>query len=566
VAIEKPTVQKRVKPSAESPAAREAGLRRASTKAEPRPRALADRSGDTSAERAQYSPLEVLREKARQADAGGGPERVQRQHVEGKLTARERVGLLLDEGSFEELDKLVEHRCLDFGMADQKIPGDGVVSGYGKIDGRLVYVFAQDFTVFGGSLSETNARKICKVMDLAMKMGAPVIGLNDSGGARIQEGVASLGGYSDIFLRNTLASGVIPQISAIMGPCAGGAVYSPAITDFNVMVKDTSYMFVTGPDVIKTVTHEEVTKEELGGALTHNSRSGVAHFAVDDDRACLALLRELLSYLPSNNLDDAPLRPTDDPPDREEASLDTLIPPEPNKPYDIKRLIEAVADDGRFLEVHAHFAANIVVGFARFGGRSVGVVANQPAVLAGCLDIDASVKGARFVRFCDAFNIPLVIFEDVPGFLPGTAQEFGGIIRHGAKLLFAFAEATVPKITVITRKAYGGAYCVMASKHIRTDLNYAYPMAEIAVMGPEGAVNILYRRELASSADSDALRAQKAAEFREKFANPYVAADRGFVDEVIEPRHTRRKIVAGLEMTQNKRDKNPPKKHGNIPL
>jgi propionyl-CoA carboxylase beta chain len=451
-------------------------------------------------------------------------------------------------------------------MADQKIPGDGVVSGYGKIDGRLVYVFAQDFTVFGGSLSETNARKICKVMDLAMKMGAPVIGLNDSGGARIQEGVASLGGYADIFLRNTLASGVIPQISAIMGPCAGGAVYSPAITDFNVMVKDTSYMFVTGPDVIKTVTHEEVTKEELGGALTHNSRSGVAHFAVDDDRACLALLRELMGYLPSNNLDEAPLRPTDDPPDREEASLDTLIPAEPNKPYDIKRLIETVADDGRFLEVHAHFAANIVVGFAHFGGRSVGVVANQPAVLAGCLDIDASVKGARFVRFCDAFNIPLVIFEDVPGFLPGTAQEFGGIIRHGAKLLYAFAEATVPKITVITRKAYGGAYCVMASKHIRTDLNYAYPTAEIAVMGPEGAVNVLYRRELAGSADGEAMRAQKAAEFREKFANPYVAADRGFVDEVIEPRHTRRKIVAGLDMTQNKRDKNPLKKHGNIPL
>jgi propionyl-CoA carboxylase beta subunit len=512
------------------------------------------------------SPLDVLREKERQAEAGGGAERVQRQHVEGKLTARERVGLLLDEGSFEELDKLVEHRCLDFGMADQKVPGDGVVSGYGKIDGRLVYVFAQDFTVFGGSLSETNARKICKVMDLAMKMGAPVVGLNDSGGARIQEGVASLGGYADIFLRNTLASGVIPQISAIMGPCAGGAVYSPAITDFNVMVKDSSYMFVTGPDVIRTVTHEEVTKEELGGALTHNSRSGVAHFAVDDDRACLALLRELLGYLPSNNLEDPPLRPTEDPPDREEGSLDTLIPPEPNKPYDIKRLVEAVADDGRFLEVHAHFAANIVVGFARFGGRSAGIVANQPAVLAGCLDIDASVKGARFVRFCDAFNIPLVIFEDVPGFLPGTAQEFGGIIRHGAKLLYAFAEATVPKITVITRKAYGGAYCVMASKHIRTDLNYAYPTAEIAVMGPEGAVNVLYRRELAAAADPDALRAQKAAEFREKFANPYVAADRGFVDEVIEPRHTRRKIVAGLEMTQNKRDKNPPRKHGNIPL
>jgi propionyl-CoA carboxylase beta chain len=550
VATEKPPAADQqqadgVKPAREPQAAREAGSPSS-------PRAL--------------EPLELLREKSRRAEEGGGPERGQRQHREGKLTARERVGLLLDEGSFEELDKLVEHRCLDFGMADQKIPGDGVVSGYGRIDGRLVYLFAQDFTVFGGSLSETNARKISKVMDLAMKMGAPVIGLNDSGGARIQEGVASLGGYADIFLRNTLASGVIPQLSAIMGPCAGGAVYSPAITDFNVMVKDTSYMFVTGPDVIRTVTHEEVTKEELGGALTHNSRSGVAHFAVDDDRACLALLRELLGYLPSNNLEEAPLRPTADPADREQASLDTLIPPEPNKPYDIKRLIEAVVDEARFLEVHAHFAANIVVGFARFGGRSVGIVANQPAVLAGCLDIDASVKGARFVRFCDAFNIPLVIFEDVPGFLPGTAQEFGGIIRHGAKLLYAFAEATVPKITVITRKAYGGAYCVMASKHIRTDLNYAYPTAEVAVMGPEGAVNILYRRELANSADAETLRAQKAAEFREKFANPYVAADRGFVDEVIEPRQTRRKIVAGLEMTQNKRDKNPPKKHGNIPL
>ena len=559
MAIEKPPVaapkrNRGMKP----PAAREAG-------SIPAERA-GGQGGAPQPPPAHHDALELLREKVRRADAGGGPDRIQRQHGEGKLTARERVDLLLDEGSFEELDKLVEHRCLDFGMADQKVPGDGVVSGYGKIDGRLVYVFAQDFTVFGGSLSETNARKICKVMDLAMKMGAPVIGLNDSGGARIQEGVASLGGYSDIFLRNTLASGVIPQISAIMGPCAGGAVYSPAITDFNVMVKDTSYMFVTGPDVIKTVTHEEVTKEELGGALTHNSRSGVAHFAVDDDRACLALLRELLSYIPSNNLDEAPLRPTDDPRDREEASLDTLIPAEPNKPYDIKRLIEAVADDGRFLEVHAHFAANIVVGFARFGGRSVGIVANQPAVLAGCLDIDASVKGARFVRFCDAFNIPLVILEDVPGFLPGTAQEFGGIIRHGAKLLYAFAEATVPKITIITRKAYGGAYCVMASKHIRTDLNYAYPAAEIAVMGPEGAVNVLYRRELAKDVDAEVLRAQKAAEFREKFANPYVAADRGFVDEVIEPRHTRRKIVAGLEMTRDKRDKNPPKKHGNIPL
>jgi propionyl-CoA carboxylase beta subunit len=512
------------------------------------------------------SPSDVLQDKIRRAEEGGGAERRERQHREGKLTARERVELLLDEGTFEELDKLVEHRCLDFGMAEQKVPGDGVVSGYGKIDGRLTYVFAQDFTVFGGSLSETNAQKICKVMDLAMRNGAPIVGLNDSGGARIQEGVASLGGYADIFLRNTLASGVVPQISAILGPCAGGAVYSPAITDFNVMVKDTAYMFVTGPDVIKTVTHEEVTKEELGGAMTHNVKSGVAHFAVDDDRAGLALIRELLSYMPSNNMEDPPLATSADPADREDAALDDLIPPEPNKPYDIKRLVEGVVDEGRFLEVHAHYAPNIVVGFARFGGKSVGIVANQPAVLAGCLDIDASVKGARFVRFCDAFNLPLVVFEDVPGFLPGTAQEFGGIIRHGAKLLYAFAEATVPKITVITRKAYGGAYCVMASKHLRTDLNFAYPMAEIAVMGPEGAVNVLYRRELGRAADADALRKEKVAEFREKFANPYVAADRGFVDEIIFPRQTRRRIIAGLDMTRNKRDKNPPKKHGNIPL
>jgi propionyl-CoA carboxylase beta chain len=510
--------------------------------------------------------LDVLRDKIRRAEEGGGPERRERQHREGKLTARERVELLLDEGSFEELDKLVEHRCLDFGMAEQKIPGDGVVSGYGRIDGRLACVFAQDFTVFGGSLSETNALKICKVMDLAMKMGAPVIGLNDSGGARIQEGVASLGGYADIFLRNTLASGVVPQISAILGPCAGGAVYSPAITDFNVMVKDTSYMFVTGPDVLRTVTHEEVTKEELGGAMTHNAKSGVAHFAVDDDRACLALIRELLSYLPSNNMEEPPLHKTEDPPQREDPALDGLIPAEANKPYDMKRLIEAVVDDRRFLEVHEHYAPNIVVGFARFGGRSVGIVGNQPAHLAGCLDIDASIKAARFVRFCDAFNIPLVTFEDVPGFLPGAAQEFGGIIRHGAKLLYAYAEATVPKITVITRKAYGGAYCVMASKHIRTDLNLAYPTAEIAVMGPEGAVNILYRRELGKAQDPEVARAQKVEEFRGKFANPYVAAARGFVDEVIEPRHTRRKIIAGLDMTRTKRDKNPPKKHGNIPL
>jgi propionyl-CoA carboxylase beta chain len=512
------------------------------------------------------SRLDVLRDKVRRAEEGGGPERRERQHADGKLTARERVEMLLDEGSFEELDKLVEHRCLDFGMAEQKVPGDGVVSGLGRIDGRLVALFAQDFTVFGGSLSETNALKICKVMDLAMRLGAPVVGLNDSGGARIQEGVASLGGYADIFLRNTLASGVVPQISAILGPCAGGAVYSPAITDFNVMVKDTAYMFVTGPDVIKTVTHEEVTKEDLGGAMTHNAKSGVAHFAVEDDRACLALIRHLLSYLPSNNLEEPPFVRTDDPPDREDPALDALIPTEPSKPYDIKKLIEAVVDDRRFLEVHEHFAPNIVVGFARFGGRSVGIVANQPAVLAGCLDIDASVKGARFVRFCDAFNIPLVTLEDVPGFLPGTAQEWGGIIRHGAKLLFAFAEATVPKITVITRKAYGGAYCVMASKHIRTDLNLAYPTAEIAVMGPEGAVNVLYRRELQKAADPEALRRQKVEEFREKFANPYVAADRGFVDAIIEPRATRRRIIAGLDSIRTKRDKNPPKKHGNIPL
>jgi propionyl-CoA carboxylase beta chain len=521
---------------------------------------------ESSAPSQPAAGLEELRARNRRAEAGGGDERRERQHREGKLTARERVELLLDEGSFEELDRFVEHRCLDFGMAEQKVPGDGVVSGYGRVDGRPVYVFAQDFTVFGGSLSETNALKICKVMDLAMKMGAPVVGLNDSGGARIQEGVASLAGYAEIFLRNTLASGVVPQISAIMGPCAGGAVYSPVITDFNVMVKDTSCMFVTGPDVIKTVTHEEVTKEELGGAMTHNVRSGVAHFAVDDDRACLALIRELLSYVPSNNLEEAPLNRTDDPADRQDAALDALVPAEPTRPYDMKQLILSVVDDRRFLEVHEHFAPNIVVGFARFAGRSVGIVANQPAVLAGCLDIDASVKGARFVRFCDAFNIPLVTFEDVPGFLPGTAQEFGGIIRHGAKLLYAFAEATVPKVTVITRKAYGGAYCVMASKHIRTDVNYAWPSAEIAVMGPEGAVNVLYRRELLAAKDPNRLRERKVSEFREKFANPYVAANRGFIDEVIEPHLTRAKIVNALETTRSKRDRNPPKKHGNIPL
>jgi propionyl-CoA carboxylase beta chain len=429
-----------------------------------------------------------------------------------------------------------------------------------------VFAFAQDFTVFGGSLSETNAAKIVKIMDLAVKLGAPIVGLNDSGGARIQEGVMSLGGYAEIILRNTLASGVVPQISAIMGPCAGGAVYSPAITDFTIMVKDTSYMFVTGPDVIRTVTHEEVTKEELGGAMTHNATSGVAHFAVEDDRECLAMIRDLLSYLPSNNLDDPPRTPAADDADREVESLDSLVPASPNQPYDMLDLIHAVADDGHFLEVHQHFAKNIIVGFARLGGRAVGIVANQPAVLAGTLDINASVKAARFVRFCDAFNIPLVTFEDVPGFLPGTVQEYGGIIKHGAKLLFAFAEATVPKITVITRKAYGGAYCVMASKHIRTDFNYAWPTAELAVMGPEGAVNILYKRELEAASDGAAARAEKVAEFREKFANPYIAAGRGFIDEVIRPRDTRRRLIAALKNLENKRDKNPPKKHGNIPL
>jgi propionyl-CoA carboxylase beta chain len=501
------------------------------------------------------------------AREGGGAERVRKQHESGKLTAGERIELLLDPESFVELDALVLHRCRDFGMDAQRVPGDGVVCGCGTIAGRTVYVFAQDFTVFGGSLSETNAQKICKVMDLAVENGAPVIGLNDSGGARIQEGVASLGGYADIFLRNTLASGVVPQISAILGPCAGGAVYSPAITDFVVMVEETSYMFVTGPDVIKTVTHEDVSKEELGGAHTHASKSGVCHFTTPNDAACLALLRQLLSYLPSNNLDEAPAGTSSDDPDRADAALDTLIPADPNKPYDIKLLIQGIVDDGEFLEVHADYARNIVVGFARIANQSVGIVANQPNYLAGVLDIDASLKGARFVRFCDAFNIPLVTFEDVPGFLPGTQQEYGGIIKHGAKLLYAFAEATVPKITVITRKAYGGAYCVMASKHIRTDLNLAYPTAEIAVMGPDGAVNILYRRELQEAGEKAAeVRAQKVAEYREKFSNPYVAAERGFVDAVIEPRHTRSLIARALRQLRGKRAAVPPKKHGNIPL
>jgi propionyl-CoA carboxylase beta chain len=512
------------------------------------------------------SRLEELRRRHAAAEAGGGSERRERQHKEGKLSARERIQLLLDEGSFEELDKLVTHRCRDFGMDDQIVPGDGVVSGYGRVEGRLTYVFAQDFTVFGGSLSETNALKICKVMDLALKNGAPLVGLNDSGGARIQEGVVSLAGYSDIFLRNTLSSGVIPQISAIMGPCAGGAVYSPAITDFVFMVEHSSYMFVTGPEVIKTVTHEDVTKEKLGGSITHNSVSGVGHFVAPDDADCLRMIRELLSYLPQNNRDDPPRRACSDPIDRMDSALDTLVPAESNLPYDIKDIIHRVVDEGGFFEVHEHFARNIVVGFARMDGRPIGVVANQPAHLAGCLDIDSSVKGARFVRFCDAFNIPILTFEDVPGFLPGTGQEFGGIIRHGAKLLYAYAEATVPKITVITRKAYGGAYCVMGSKHLRTDVNFAYPTAEIAVMGAEGAVNIVYRRELSNGDAPEQVRTQKIAEFRERFANPFIAAERGYVDDVIEPRETRPRVIRALRMLENKVDTMPRKKHGNIPL
>jgi propionyl-CoA carboxylase beta chain len=512
--------------------------------------------------------LEELRRRSAEAEAGGGPERREREHKAGKLTARERIHLLLDEGTFEELDKFVRHHCVDFAMQEQRPAGDGFVTGFGRIDGRLVYVFAQDFTVFGGSLSETNALKICKIMDLAMRGGAPLIGLNDSGGARIQEGVMSLAGYADIFLLNTLASGVIPQISAIMGPCAGGAVYSPAITDFIFMTRETSYMFVTGPDVIKTVTHEEVTKQELGGAMTHNATSGVAHFVSRDDADCLAMIRELMSFLPSNNVDDPPRKPTSDPPGRREESLNALVPEDPQKPYDMKDAIHAVIDDGYFFEVHEHFAKNIVVGFARLDGRPVGIVANQPAFLAGVLDINASVKGARFVRFCDAFNIPLITFEDVPGFLPGTQQEFGGIIKHGAKLLFAFAEATVPKITIITRKAYGGAYCVMSSKHIRTDANFGWPSAEIAVMGPEGAVNIVYKREFEKAPESERekLRQEKIAEFRDRFANPYVAAERGYIDAVIEPAETRARIITSLRALENKRDTNPRKKHGNIPL
>jgi acetyl-CoA carboxylase carboxyltransferase component len=519
----------------------------------------------TDAETTQ-AKIEHLRELRGQARLGGGEARIRSQHAKGKLTARERLDLLLDPGSFVEIDQFVSHHSTSFGLDTEHYYGDGVVTGYGHIDGRLVYVFSQDFTVFGGSLSETHGEKICKVMDLALKNGAPIIGLNDSGGARIQEGVVSLGAYAEIFLRNVLASGVIPQISAVMGPCAGGAVYSPAMTDFTFMVQGTSFMFVTGPDVVRTVTHEVVDFEGLGGAGVHSSTSGVAHFASDDEPQCLDDLRRLMAFLPSNNLDDPPRLSASDPIDREDEALDTLVPDQPNQPYDMHDLIRSVVDDGIFLEVHRHFARNIVVGFARLGGRSVGIVANQPAVLAGCLDIDASVKAARFVRCCDAFNIPLITFEDVPGFLPGVRQEHGGIIREGAKLLYAFAEATVPKITVITRKAYGGAYCVMSSKHIRTDFNYAYPTAEIAVMGPEGAVNILYRRELQETADPAALRATFVQEFREKLANPFVAASRGYVDEIILPRMTRPKLIAALASCENKRDRNPPKKHGNIPL
>ncbi|MEA2626030.1 MAG: propionyl-CoA carboxylase beta chain [Candidatus Binatota bacterium] len=510
--------------------------------------------------------LEELARRSREAELAGGEDRIRRQHEAGKLTARERIDLLIDPGTFVELDKFKTHRCTDFGMERRKILGDGVVTGYGKIDGRLVYVFAQDFTVFGGSLSGAFAEKVVKIMDLAMKVGAPVIGLNDSGGARIQEGVVSLAGYGDIFTRNVLASGVIPQISANLGPCAGGAVYSPAITDFIFMVEKTSYMFITGPEVIKTVTHEEVTMEELGGAHTHNTRSGVAHFAAPSDAACMGMIRELLSFLPSNNLEDPPFVATDDDPNRRDPALDQLIPANPNKPYDMKELISTVVDENYFFEVQKEFAENIIVGFARLAGRAVGIVANQPAHLAGCLDIDASIKAARFVRFCDCFNLPIVTFVDVPGFLPGTSQEFGGIIKHGAKLLYAFVEATVPKVTVITRKAYGGAYDVMSSKHLRSDISYAYPGAEVAVMGPDGAVNIIFADAIRKSKEPEKERTRLVDEYRKTFANPWKVAELGYIDDIIMPEDTRPRLVAALEMLQNKRDKNPPKKHGNIPL
>jgi propionyl-CoA carboxylase beta chain len=502
--------------------------------------------------------LELLQQKRAESEQGGGAERIKTQHDKGKMTARERLDVLLDPGSFVELDRFVTHRATDFGLADQKILGDGVVTGWGRIEGRLVYVFSQDFTVFGGALSEAHAEKICKVMDLAMKNGAPVIGLNDSGGARIQEGVASLGGYADIFLRNTLASGVVPQISAILGPCAGGAVYSPAITDFVFMVRGLSYMFVTGPNVVKTVTHEEVDFERLGGADVHGATSGVAHFVHDSELEALTAIRTLLSFLPANNLDGPPLRPSDDPADRRDEALLEVVPDEPSKPYDMHDVIRRVVDGGEFFEVQRDYGGNLLVGFARLGGRPVGIVANQPANLAGVLDIAASLKGARFIRFCDAFNIPLVTFEDVPGFLPGVAQEHGGIIKHGAKLLYAYCEATVPKLTVITRKAYGGAYDVMNSKHIRGDYNVAWPTAEIAVMGPKGAVEILYKGDEATE--------ERANEYREKFAHPYEAAARGYLDDIIDPRETRPRLIAALTTLAAKRDRNPPKKHGNLPL
>jgi propionyl-CoA carboxylase beta chain len=507
-----------------------------------------------------------LRDLKDQAKLGGGLERIDAHHKRGRLTARERLDLLLDKGSFREVDQFIVHRTNDFGLDKQQYLADSVVTGWGTVDGRLVYVFSQDFTVFGGSLGEVHAEKICKIMDMAVKSGAPVIGLNDSGGARIQEGVVSLGGYADIFLRNTLASGVIPQISAIMGPCAGGAVYSPALTDFIFMVKDTSYMFVTGPDVVKSVTHEDVSFEELGGASVHSSTSGVCHFVAPSEADCAYMIRKLLSYLPQNNMEDPPFVKTNDDPLRMEAALDTLVPDNPNKPYDIKDAIRLIVDNGDFFEVHENYAMNVVVGLARLGGHSLGIIANQPAVLAGVLDIDASEKAARFIRFCDCFNLPIVTFEDVPGFLPGTKQEHGGIIRSGAKLLYAYCEATVPKLTVITRKAYGGAYCVMSSKHIRGDLNFAWPTAEIAVMGPDGAVNIIFRKELAEAPDPVARKAELVKEYREKFANPYVAASRGYIDDVIEPHETRARLINGLEMLENKRDSNPQKKHGNIPL
>ncbi|HJU75093.1 MAG TPA: acyl-CoA carboxylase subunit beta [Gemmatimonadaceae bacterium] len=510
--------------------------------------------------------LEVLERRRAESEQGGGTARLKAQHDKGKLSARERLDLLLDEGTFVELDRFVTHRSSDFGLEAQKIYGDGVVTGYGRIEGRLVYVFSQDFTVFGGSLSEAFAEKICKVMDLAIRNGAPVIGLNDSGGARIQEGVVSLGGYAEIFLRNTLASGVVPQISAILGPCAGGAVYSPAITDFVYMVRGSSYMFVTGPNVVKTVTHEDVTMEKLGGADTHAATSGVAHFACNSELECLTSIRELFRFIPQNNLEDPPRRASKDPRDRRDEALLDVVPDHPNKPYDIHDVIRRVVDDGEFYEVHRDYAQNIVCGFAHLGGISIGVVANQPAVLAGVLDINASVKGARFVRFCDAFNIPIVTFEDVPGFLPGVAQEHGGIIRHGAKLLYAFCEATVPKLTVITRKAYGGAYDVMSSKHIRGDFNVAWPTAEIAVMGPKGAVEILFRKEIGESKDPAKTMDERVAEYSEKFANPYVAASRGYLDDIIDPRETRPRLIDALETLVGKRDKNPLKKHGNIPL